>query len=792
MTIQTLTTAPTEADLEARIHAALRLAFPWLAPGSLKHETKFAFKFGHREIEIDGRTVSAAQARADILVIHDGKPLAVLELKRAGIALTPEDSEQGLSYARMLHPQPPLVVVTNGDDTVILETHSGQEWKPASPSEAALGELMVAAGKLAAADLREAVATLMGPGSLVWMSAVRAATQQTLSAMTGRWEEFDRPFVDGFLIPREATDEARRALLGSKRITIVEGAPLAGKSSVLREIALSEAASEDMAVLFVEADSYGGGIIAAIAGILADALGWQVTEADTRQWLADMSRQDGPALVLAIDGLGPARDEVRKDIEELSGDRYGDRLKLVLAVDDAVTRRLTMNETGRKATSIGRRAEVVTLDTLSAAEFERAARMLWDHRIGIMQGGFKATEYRVPWILRSLAADVTTAPQYEDENMAASLPPLLGTELLARARARFDDSSNIRHSYRGLAEAVMAETADERRLPATVLQSMETFVIRRKTLKDYIDHSEVKTLIETGYAKESVNADQDAVVIARLPELLASEMAVLLAHELKERMDKADEAAAWFVARCARLPLGDIIGAQALFDLVGIGGSIPWQFIAAMLRMPPRTDSIRPGMAFAMSLPGGGRLDFRVGDDGKVMVQGGGVLEVLDADDFADGDLYADMDSWMILAHLAGHPFVAQSADGTLAGRADPALLTEIGTAPMALRRPAAQEDINGVLMHHIDGHGSIVCHEEGIVEPVTLSIYHFLLRDHERVEDWLDEAIARRSLPLLARIDIALRMLTHSGNRQVAAWAKRMLENSVGPALRALPALHG
>jgi hypothetical protein len=93
--------------------------------------------------------------------------------------------------------------------------------------------------------------------------------------------------------------------------------------------------------------------------------------------------------------------------------------------------------------------------------------------------------------------------------------------------------------------------------------------------------------------------------------------------------------------------------------------------------------------------------------------------------------------------------------------------------------------------MHHIDGHGSIVCHEEGIVEPVTLSIYHFLLRDHERVEDWLDEAIARRSLPLLARIDIALRMLTHSGNRQVAAWAKRMLENSVGPALRALPALH-
>jgi type I site-specific restriction endonuclease len=97
LTIQTLTTAPTEADFEARIDAALRLAFPWPAPDSLKHQTKFAFKFGHKEIEIDGWTVSAAQARADILVIHDSKPLAVLELKREGIALTPEDSEQRLS-----------------------------------------------------------------------------------------------------------------------------------------------------------------------------------------------------------------------------------------------------------------------------------------------------------------------------------------------------------------------------------------------------------------------------------------------------------------------------------------------------------------------------------------------------------------------------------------------------------------------------------------------------------------------------------------------------------------------
>lgn len=139
MGVQTITEGPTEADLESRIDAALLKAFPWLPQGSLKHQTKFAFKFGHKTIEIDGTKVSRAQARADILIFNDKVPLAVLELKRPGLELLPEDREQGLSYARMLHPRPPLVVVSNGTDQVILETHSGAEWQPQTQSLLPIG-----------------------------------------------------------------------------------------------------------------------------------------------------------------------------------------------------------------------------------------------------------------------------------------------------------------------------------------------------------------------------------------------------------------------------------------------------------------------------------------------------------------------------------------------------------------------------------------------------------------------------------------------------------------------------
>lgn len=279
--------------------------------------------------------------------------------------------------------------------------------------------------------------------------------------------------------------------------------------------------------------------------------------------------------------------------------------------------------------------------------------------------------------------------------------------------------------------------------------------------------------------------------MARLPELLAAELAFLIAQELRVRMEDAGAASSWFVERCGHLPLGDVIGAQALFDLVALGGFIPLGFIEAMLKIKPKAQKLKPGMKLAMGLPDGKRINLTVRKDGKVAAQAGDINEIFDAADFEDSAMYGDMDSWMILAHLAGHPFAAQDRDGNLVARGDPMLLEEVGTAPMTLRRPIQQEDMNSVLLHHIDGHGAIVCHEAGIVEPVTWSLYLLLRRDGPQLEDWLDEAIASNSLPLLSHIDIALRTLTSSAVPGLGPWASRMLAEKVKWAFQHFPALH-
>lgn len=787
--ITKLTTAPTEADLQARITGALRRVFNWLPPGdSLRHETKFEFRFGRSKVTIDGADVSKAQARSDILVYRKDAPLAVLELKREGVSLTKDDQDQGLSYARMLHPRPPLVVVTNGEETITLESYSGDPWKPETPSESELDRLISAAGKAATADLKHAVEVLLGPDSTVWVAAIRAATDAAIADLTGDWSDSDRPFVADFLIPRKATQEVIEELRRPRRVVIVDGAPLAGKSSVLRELALSAGESDDLAVLFIDADGGGSGLLESTASILADALGWHVTADETRAWLRTISRLSGPALVLAVDGIGAIRNEVRRDIEDLTDSSFGSGLRLVLGMDDAVTPSLVRTETRRNPSRIGRRASTFTVGTLDDHEFSTTVNLLHDRRILIIDGGQSAPEYRIPWVIRALVTHIVGSPNYKNAFLAAGLPPLLGPDLLRETRERFGHDYEIRHGFQALAEALLADLADTNRPMSTILESMVTFFVRRASTRRFIESTDIRDMVDRGFAKLSVNEADEPVVIPRLPELLASELALLLSAGLADKLSSAGAKASaeWFVTQCAALPLGDVIGAQAILDCSVKSGSLPMDLIQYMLNARPRVEKIRPGKRIAMYHPDAGLVDLTFRENGTIFARAKGWQTVIspdEAEEFGD-EVFGQIESWLILAHVAGYPILVESRDGKLLGRVDPALLMEIGTCPFVLRRPVADQELNAVLTHEIEGHGSVVCHNAGIVEPITFSILKFLGHERERTRGWIDEAVNRNSLPLLSRIDIALRHLADGGDTPKAGWARNLLKDSIQPAL--------
>lgn len=150
--------------------------------------------------------------------------------------------------------------------------------------------------------------------------------------------------------------------------------------------------------------------------------------------------------------------------------------------------------------------------------------------------------------------------------------------------------------------------------------------------------------------------------------------------------------------------------------------------------------------------------------------------------------MYGDIEGWLILSHIAGQPLVAQSQDGVQLGRVDPALLIEVGTCPIVLNRPPLDPETSGILLHDLRDHGSIACHNSGIVEPITMSILKFLRTTNMGDIAWLEEALARESLPLTARLDIVFRHLAEGGDK--ADWAKEMLERHIKPMLGRFPAL--
>ena len=96
------------------------IIIPWLTSngvpqGELHFERPFRVKLGRHTVDAgEGATSRVATARLDVLVSRQGRNLLVVEVKAEDLLLTEDDRDQGISYARLVHPVAPFVLVTNG------------------------------------------------------------------------------------------------------------------------------------------------------------------------------------------------------------------------------------------------------------------------------------------------------------------------------------------------------------------------------------------------------------------------------------------------------------------------------------------------------------------------------------------------------------------------------------------------------------------------------------------------------------------------------------------------------
>jgi Type I restriction enzyme R protein N terminus (HSDR_N) len=785
MPINTPSFDPTEQQLEAEIRATLKRVFPFLKGSEIRHQTTFTFRFGHAEI-VSGRNQESARSRSDILVFFRDKPLAVLELKRQGTGITDDDDAQGLSYARVLHPQPPLVVVTDGYQTRILETYTGDPWKAENRSELAVETLFRNAASVAASDLKDAIGVLMGTDPAIWMQAVRETTALSLGELTGSWDEPLCPFVKGFLLHRRATFETKQLLEAKKRLILIDGAPLAGKSNLLRELALMTRDHASIAVLYIDADP-GLDLFEALSDLLSGSLDWPVTRDEARQWLRTLSRANQYSLVLAIDNMRADRDNLRRDVELVTSNQFGAGVRVVLVTDDTVENSLVKLRNGRSTSTLGKRAVHLKLEHLDEDEFKFAVRAMKDIHIGIVRGGQHSPELRMPWILRAMCADIATRQEYLEEGFGAMLEPVPGLRLLHFSRKHFDVSQRPFSLYRELAQAVIDDGKDSQRPYELKLELLDAFIVRRTTVQKYISSSEIDSLIEDGLIREGKSSSGDNIFVIRIPELLASEFARILEQELSS-LCRADppRAAAWLAGAAGNFPLGDVIAAQALIDCAARDRGISLKLIECLTEAPPVPEILPSGTKAAVMMAGVGIVNMTVKDGGTLLLQHGTSEELRPPEpgESAEQVVYSDVHPWLILSHIAGYPSAVVPEDLPDEPRIDPILLLKVGACPIVLRRPGGDPLLNSIPVHDLPDGTTMVCHTAGIVEPITWSLFRFLFREPiEESVPLIDEAIRRAQPSLLGRLDIALRTLAGTDDEK-ADWATKIRSELVGPAL--------
>lgn len=175
-----------------------------LLRSDLRFEKAFSLQIGTNKVLVDGKKPkrNVVGGRLDTLVMRGEVNLLILELKEAGHALTEEDRDQAISYARLVHPIAPYAVVTNGEtwqifDTITKALLKPEDFKIRDTYRLALPE----------SDREAALQFFLGYSSENLLHFCRAQVAEQMKPLVGSPQDLQKKFIPELTTPRSDLTE---------------------------------------------------------------------------------------------------------------------------------------------------------------------------------------------------------------------------------------------------------------------------------------------------------------------------------------------------------------------------------------------------------------------------------------------------------------------------------------------------------------------------------------------------------------------------------------------------------
>lgn len=720
-----------EATLEQRIASEIGKCFPFLKKEDLTLQKSFSIKLGHKKYVIKGR--------ADVMIQHDGKPLAIFELKAPEIKLATDDYEQCISYARLTEPITPLSVISNGKETVVLNTYTRERIDAADTNEEVFNKLIKNMGAIAESKLDSAINILLGNSKEVWNKAVHEINESGFLNITGKTPDLESPICEGFQIERDNTNELLKQIYLDS-LVIFTGEPSSGKTNFIYQLCQLAGKKGGCIPVYVNLEEPKS-IFQYLANKFSGVLYTPVSKDNFRYWLINcLCKNPEHRMVFILDNISSSIETDWEEIYELI-DINKNNFSVLLVMNEQIYDDAKKVKGKNRLNAIGK-AKHYTLPFLSDEEFHKACQMLYEeYKLCISHGGAYNPEYRKPDVLKMQAVYVKNLP-VEDGNLVV-IPGILNIDILLSVWKNMDDI--IRTGYRKLAKFIIAQGNKDKSIERMFYAYSSGILFCNGTdLKD----RDMQVLLERGYLKRKYLRNGDSFIYPALQNV----MPVAAAYEIMElaQYQPDDNELYDSLIRYSRLFLyPDLTAALLILFMSKKDELFISRIINRLYADEPAIDYSAPKRALIKMDKGVVGVDFS-----KIPCIRNGQEE---------GVLLGNTLPWLILSNLLAIPFATEDGDMSLWTE----MIKKVGSFKNVLLRVdhIPFHEIKGFHVHSLPDKTEVICGKMGVIEPITYAMQRGFLLVPEHMIEIVRWAVEKGNIPLITRLSISLDIFRENDN---------------------------